>query len=160
MINFGRVDKNIFVGNAPQTSVDVARLQQMKITSVVSLQSDDDIISHQIDWPKLKRAYDYNNIVVHRFPIIDFDEHDLGQRLPDPVTMLDKLLSVEHRVYVHCNAGVCRAPATVLTYLCHYQGLSLEQGLDKIRSERPQANPYIGAVERALNELGSKTEEH
>jgi len=37
MLNFGRIEGDIFIGNAPQNSVDVARLKQMKITAVVSL---------------------------------------------------------------------------------------------------------------------------
>ena len=153
MLNFGCIESDIFVGNAPQSSVDVARLGQMKVTSVLSLQSDDDFRSHGIDWKKIQSAYQYNNIDVHRFPIRDFDEADLGNRLAEPVKMLDRLLTSGERVYVHCNAGVCRAPATTLTYLCHYRGMTIEQGLDYIRRNRPQANPYISAVEKTLIEL-------
>lgn len=153
MLNFGRIEGDIFIGNAPQNSVDVARLKQMKITAVVSLQSDQDFKTHRIDWPKLQSAYQYNDIAIQRFPIIDFDEVDLGNRLTEPVQALHALLTVGHRVYVHCNAGVCRAPATVLGYLCHYRGMEIEQGLDYIRRNRPQANPYVSAVQKALNKL-------
>ena len=44
MINFSRLEENIFIGSAPQSSVDSARLKQMKITAVVSLQSDADLM--------------------------------------------------------------------------------------------------------------------
>ena len=46
MINFDQIEGDIFVGSAPQNSVDVARLKQMKITAVLSLQSDHDFKSH------------------------------------------------------------------------------------------------------------------
>jgi len=153
MINFDRVEGDIFLGSAPQNSVDVARLKQIKITAVVSLQSDQDFKSHRIDWQKLQSAYQYNDIAIRRFAIIDFDEADLGNKLADPVRALNDLLSAGHRVYVHCNAGVCRAPATVLGYLCHYRGMEIERGLEYIRRNRPQAHPYISAVEKALIEL-------
>lgn len=153
MINFSRLEQNIFIGSAPQNSVDASRLKQMKITAVLSLQSDGDFKSHQIDWKKLQSAYQYNDITVQRFPIIDFDENDLGNKLADPVHALNALLAVGHRVYVHCNAGVCRAPATVLGYLCHYRDMNIDDGLEYIRSQRPQAHPYIGAVEIALKKL-------
>jgi hypothetical protein len=78
MINFSQIEADIFLGSAPLNGVDVARLKQMKITSVVSLQSDDDLKTHRIDWKKLQAAYKYNGIVAQRFPITDFDEHDLG----------------------------------------------------------------------------------
>ena len=153
MINFDRIEAEIFIGSAPQSSVDVARLAQLKVTAVVSLQSDQDLKSHRIDWPKLEKNYQHNNITVHRFPIIDFDEVDLGNRLAEPVKALNSLLQVGHRVYVHCNAGICRAPATVLGYLCHFRGMELEQGLEYIRANRPQVNPYRSAVKKALEQL-------
>jgi len=153
MINFDRIEENIFLGSAPQTSVDVARLKQMKITAVLSLQSDADFSSHRIDWNKLQSNYQYNEITVQRFAIIDFDESDLGNKLADPVKALNALLAVGHRVYVHCNAGVCRAPATVLGYLCHYRGMDIDEGLEYLRRSRPKVHPYISAVEKALIEL-------
>jgi len=153
MINFDRIEAEIFLGSAPQNSVDASRLAQMKISAVLSLQSDHDLRSHRIDWTKLESAYQYNNMTVQRFPIIDFDEDDLGKRLAEPVQALNSLLSVGHRVYVHCNAGICRAPATVLGYLCHYRGMSIKQGLEYIRSNRPQVNPFKSAVEKALKQL-------
>lgn len=155
MLNFGRIEGDIFIGNAPHNSVDVARLKQMQITAVVSLQSDQDFKTHKIDWKKLQNAYQYSEITIERFPIIDFDEVDLGDRLAEPVKALHGLLTIGHRVYVHCNAGVCRAPATVLGYLCHYRGMEIEQGLEYIRRNRPQAHPYIRAVERALAQLST-----
>ena len=153
MINFDRIEGDIFIGSAPQNSIDVARLKQMKITAVLSLQSDQDFKSHRIDWKKLQSAYQYNDITVERFAIIDFDEADLGDKLADPVRSLNNLLSAGHRVYVHCNAGVCRAPATVLGYLCYFRGMEIEQGLEYIRRNRPQAHPYVSAVEKALTQL-------
>ncbi len=153
MINFSQIEADIFLGSAPLNGVDVARLKQMKITSVVSLQSDDDLKTHRIDWKKLQAAYKYNGIVAQRFPITDFDEHDLGERLPTAVLGLHTLLTEGHRIYAHCNAGVCRAPATVLTYLCHYRGMDIDKGLAYIRRARPQVNPYRSAVEKALKEL-------
>ncbi len=153
MINFDLVEPGVFIGSAPQSSVDVARLKQMKITAIICLQSDDDLKARKIDWSKLQESYKHNDISVNRFPINDFDEVDLGCKVVEPIKRLNELLSAKHKVYVHCNAGVCRAPATVLGYLCHYQGMSLEAGLGQIRIARPIANPYKSAVEKALIEL-------
>ena len=155
MINFSRIEQDIFVGSAPQSEVDASRLAQMKISAVLSLQSDDDLKVHRIDWNKLQAAYVDLGIQAQRFPIIDFDEADLGRKLPEPVKALDQMLTEGRRVYVHCNAGICRAPATVLTYFCHFREVPLEQGLAALRKERPQVHPYLGAVEIALNSLRS-----
>lgn len=156
MINFDRIEADIFLGSAPASSVDVARLKPLKVTAVLSLQSDEDFRTHQINLEKLLSAYAYNHIQLFRFPILDFDEVDLGNRLAEPVQELHRLLVSGHRIYVHCNAGVCRAPATLLGYLCHYRGMSLDDGLAYIRARRPQANPYQSAVAKALRELHEK----
>lgn len=153
MINFDQVEPGIFVGSSPQSSVDVARLKQLKITAVISLQSDDDLKARKIDWEKLLASYQHNDILIERFPINDFDEEDLGNKVVEPIKRLNDLLNVGHKTYVHCNAGVCRAPATVLGYLCHYQGMSIEAGLQQIRLAREIANPYRSAVEKALKQL-------
>ncbi len=153
MINFGAVETKLLVGNAPQSPVDVARLKQMRISAVLSLQSDYDFKSYKIDRKALFTAYDDNDIQLHRIAIIDFDEIDLGDKVAEAAKTLNQLFSVGHSIYVHCNAGVCRAPATILTYLCFYRGMTIEEGLDYIRLARPQANPYLKAVERGLHEL-------
>lgn len=155
MINFDHIEADIFLGSAPASSVDVARLANMKISAVLSLQSDEDFKTHRINWRKLESAYSYHQMLVKRFPILDFDEVDLGNRLMQPVQALHELLSAGHRVYVHCNAGVCRAPATVLGYFCHYRGMTIEQGLAYIRRHRPQANPYLNAVNKSLQLLSA-----
>jgi atypical dual specificity phosphatase len=153
MIDFDQIETDIFIGSAPQSSVDVARLKQIKVTAVLSLQSDADFKYHRIDWKKLQSAYQASEMEVQRFSIVDFDEIDLGNKLAEPVQALNDLRAEGHRVYVHCNAGICRAPATVLTYLCHYQGMSIAQGLEHLRRSRPKVNPYISAVEKALIKL-------
>lgn len=158
MISFGAIESNIFIGSAPQGEVDVARLKTMSVTAVLSLQSDADFKYHRINITDLQRAYDENDILLQRFPIIDFDEQDLGKKLAAPVHALHKMLEAGYRVYVHCNAGVCRAPATVLTYLCHYRGMTVEQGLRYIRDNRPQANPYPTAVVRALAGMANSSD--
>lgn len=157
MINFDPIEATLFIGSAPQSSVDVDRLKRLKVSAVISLQSDEDLVGNRIDWGKLQSAYQDNDMLVQRFPIMDFDEVDLGQKVAEPIQALNSLLAVGHRVYVHCNAGICRAPATVLGYLCHYRGMTLDQGLEYIRQHRPQANPYRKAVEIALEALKNKS---
>lgn len=150
MINFSRIDENIFVGSSPATAIDVNRLATAKITAVISLQSDEDLKQRKIDWQKLVETYQQSNIVAKRFPIKDFSESDLAENLAEPVAFLKIFLDAGHRVYVHCNAGICRAPATVIGYLCLHKGMTIEQALEFLRSNRPQVNPYIGALQSFL----------
>lgn len=52
------------------------------------------------------------------FPIHDFNEIDLTEKLPAASEILRNLIEEGSHVYVHCTAGMGRAPATVLVYLC------------------------------------------
>lgn len=150
MINFSRIDENIFVGSSPASAVDVGRLATAKITAVISLQSDEDLKQRKIDWQQLVETYQQSNIVAKRFSIKDFSESDLAKKLAEPVAYLKSLIDAGHRVYVHCNAGICRAPATVIGYLCLHKGMTIDQALEHLRSNRPQVNPYVGAIEAFL----------
>lgn len=153
MINFDLVEPGVFVGSSPQSEIDVERLKQLKITAVINLQSDEDLKVRNIDWADLAASYLKHDIVVDRFPINDFDEFDLGSKVAAPIKRLNELLKVKHKVYVHCNSGICRAPATVLGYLCHYQDMTIESGLRQLQIARPVVSPYRRAVEKALVEL-------
>ena len=153
MIDCDLVEPGIFVGSSPQSDEDVQRLTQLKVTAVINLQSDDDLRARNIQWTELSDLYVKSNIVAERFPINDFDENDLGRKIAAPIRRLNGFRLEKHKVYVHCNSGVCRAPAAVLGYLCHYQSMSLEEGLRQLRIARPVVNPYRSAVARALEEL-------
>lgn len=153
MINFNQIEDEILIGSAPQSIQDINHLAKMQITAVLNLQSDADLRAYQIDWQEMQVQYKENRISVHRFPIIDFNEDDLARNLIHPVNMLNTLFNQGHKIYVHCNAGICRAPATVLCYMCHYKRMTIEQGLAHIRSHRPQANPYVKAVVKTLARL-------
>jgi predicted protein tyrosine phosphatase len=151
MINFDPIDKMLFVGSCPTSLVDINRLANMlRVSAVMSLQSDADLRSHGISWPSMEQAYKDRDIVVARYPIRDFDPIDLEARLNESVEALNELLASNHKVYVHCNAGICRAPATVIGYLHRFRGLELDDALKHVRDVRPMVNPYMDAVRAAL----------
>lgn len=157
MINFDLIEPNLIIGSCPQNTIDVDRLHKMlRVTAVLSLQTDQDFKYHNIDWSALEQYYAKCDIYVQRFPIADFNEQDLGERVAEPIKALNRLLAVDHKVYVHCNAGVCRASATVIGYLCHYKDMQLQQALTYVREKRPIVNPYMKAVEKALTMLEEK----
>jgi protein-tyrosine phosphatase len=137
--------------------MDVHRLANMlRVTAVLSLQSDADLDLHGIPWSVLEEAYIGSDIVVQRYPIRDFDPDDLQARLGDPVDALNALLIANHRVYVHCNAGICRAPAIVIGFLHRYRGMKFGSALQMVRDARPMVNPYMDSVVAALKPLESE----
>jgi protein-tyrosine phosphatase len=150
MINFDLIQAGIIIGSAPNSPEDVAKLMQLKVSAVICLQSDQDFRDRDVDWPTMQSLYQDSNLPTYRYPILDFDEIDLANKLVEPIRKLHNLLSAKQKVYIHCNAGICRAPAVVLGYLCHYEGMSIEGGLSQIRIARPVASPFRSAVKKAL----------
>jgi protein-tyrosine phosphatase len=50
------------------------------------------------------------------------------------------------KVYVHCTAGMGRAPAVVLVYLCLYKGMEPEEARVYVKSYRTVSVPNMNAV--------------
>lgn len=153
MINFDLIQARVYVGSGPINEEDVARLKQMKITAVISLQTDEDLLARDTDWQKLKAWYADNEINAQRFPIKDFDETDMTAKIGQPIVLLNDFLNDGQRVYIHCNTGICRAPAVVLGYLCHYEKMSVAEAMRQIQIARPIASPFRTAVKQALELL-------
>ena len=111
MINFDLIQSGVLVGSAPNSLDDIARLKQLKVTALISLQSEAEFNERDTNLAELRGWYSDNNIVMHHFPINDFDETDLSNKIGQPINALNQLLNEKQKVYVHCNAGICRAPA-------------------------------------------------
>lgn len=146
MINFSLIKPQLFIGSYPQSEVDLDRLKSgPKITAVLNLQTDADLAALRVKWPRLERGYQARDMVCQRWPIIDFSPQDLERRLEGAALVLDKLINVGHRVYVHCTAGVGRAPAAVIGYLTWHQNMGLDEAYQLVTGQRA-CDPYMAAI--------------
>ena len=148
MINFDKIVDSIFVGSCPATAVDVGRLKQAGITAVLNLQTDIDFTVIGINWSVMENAYESAAIAPYRVPIVDFDRDNLTRLLPAAAQTLNEMLLNQHRVYVHCTAGIERSPAVVVAYLAWHRNLGLEPALKLVKAAR-NCRPFEDALERA-----------
>ncbi len=149
VINLTRIQTELFVGTCPRTPIDVDRLTfGPRITAVLNLQTDEDFINQRLDWDAVYSRYQARDLVLARWPIRDFDPQDLRARLGGAVRQLQVLLDVGHRVYVHCTAGIGRAPGVAIAYLSWIQGWDLEQAHRFVTDQRACA-PYIESIRQA-----------
>jgi len=81
----------------------------------------------------------------------DGDDRHLAARLGEIVGLLGRLVDGGGRVYLHCNAGLNRAPTAAIAYLHVREGLSLEAARDAVKQARPCV-PYMRALEAYLGE--------
>ncbi len=141
MMCFDRVTDDIVVGACPTDQQDLERLHQLGVTAVLTLQSDHDLATRQIDWRTMKHFYLQYGLVVRRVPIIDFDDHDLTDRMPAAVQALQRMILAGHQVYVHCTAGKQRSPSVVICYLAWHRRRSLKQSIQLVLASHSCAPP-------------------
>ena len=96
-------------------------------------------------------VYSELGIKAIQYQIHDFNESDLTAKLPGGAELLDKLLTDGEKVYVHCTAGMGRAPALVLAYLCRYKGYEVSEADLFVKGFRKVSVPNLRAVSNAIN---------
>ncbi|KAK7837341.1 phosphoglucan phosphatase dsp4 [Quercus suber] len=85
----------------------------------------------------------------------DFDAFDLRVRLPAVVSKLHKAINRNGGVtYVHCTAGLGRAPAVTLAYMFWVQGYKLIEAHNLLQSKR-SCFPKLDAIKNAAADIVS-----
>jgi protein-tyrosine phosphatase len=133
---------HLAVGEYP-TPEDAAWLRHTPaISAVVCLQDDVDLDRKGLSLPALRRAYDAHGIGFHRIAVPDGDAEQLRLRLDDTVALVADLLARGERVYLHCNAGLNRAPTVAVAYLHVHRGHALDAACRLVKARRPCV-PYM-----------------
>jgi protein-tyrosine phosphatase len=150
-LKFDRIgDFNIFIGPYPQNEDDIENLSKNKVSAVLNVQTDLDLIHRQVNWNANLKAYEKYNIQIVRYPIRDFDQSDLISKLKGAADELRDLLNDDNLVYVHCTAGMSRAAATVIAYMVFYQNYSLEEAYEYVKSYRNIICPNLNAISEVI----------
>lgn len=126
----------LYVGSCPRRNEDVEKLCKLGIQAVLNLQTDEDNLYRDIDWPSLEASYRSHGVEVRRVPVRDFDSEDLAAKLSECVGTLRQLLESGQTVYLHCTAGAGRSPTVAMAYLHWYCELSFDDAYRYVRSLR------------------------
>jgi protein-tyrosine phosphatase len=136
----------LVVGEYP-TPEDAAWLvETWGTTAVVSLQDDADLATKRLRLADLERAYQGRGLAFHRRPVTDGDPGSLAARLDALLALLARLIGGGGCVYLHCNAGINRAPTVAIAYLHVHADLSLAAARDLVKARRPCV-PYMRMLE-------------
>jgi hypothetical protein len=153
-LNWGEITRRIVVGTCPLRPDDLQSIAQgAKASALFSLQHDDCHAYWKIDYEEMQRAGVRLGLILARCPIRDFDIHDMRRQLPQAIAQLAALQHDGHRTYVHCTAGLGRAPLTVLGYLTLVEGQDPEQAIQLILKGRPGAVPAWEAYHGCCQDL-------
>ena len=152
MIHYNTILDDIFVGTCPQDSDDIDELREvLRITAVLNLQTDSDMQAWGLDWAHVSGHYKACDMDLARVPIVDFDPIDLRKELANGVDALDRLVKQEHCVYIHCTAGIGRAPAVVIAWLAWCQDWQLDEAISFVKQRRV-CSPAVEAIREATRD--------
>lgn len=168
-LNWGQITDHIVIGTCPMTLDDLIRIHsEAGVSGVLSLQHDDCLAYWGISYEMMSRIGKSLGLMIQRCPIRDFDVSDIRRCLPGAISMLANMLAHGHRVYIHCTAGIGRAPVVVLGYLTLLERYSTDEAIRLILEGRPESVPaweayygccedlvarYRGAIERRAYEI-------
>jgi protein-tyrosine phosphatase len=136
---------------------DAVLLAKQFISTVLSLQTDEDLSTYGIQTKKLLKAYQAADIELRRIPIPDLDKSDLVAKLPLCVAELEEALKpVWARVYVHCTAGLNRSPTVVAAYLIRSRNMSAREAYEYVTARR-HCKPSLEALEQYEESLKTQS---
>lgn len=161
-MNFAHVLDDLIVGSCLQTPQDLDRLvEEEGVGTIMCLQQDSDMAYFDLDIaPIVQRAAERGDVQHIRHEIRDFDPFSLRQNLPEAVRVVARAFAQGRgKFYIHCTAGMGRAPALVLAYMFWCRGFELQAAYQKLYSVRP-CNPKLFAIREATCDLlyGAQTQ--
>jgi hypothetical protein len=153
-LNWGFVREDLIVGSCPVGLSDLGRIRDgTGATAVLSLQCDECRARFDIDRQAHRQHGERLGLVLVNVPMRDFDPVDQRRCLPDAVRALHRLRRAGHRVYIHCTAGINRAPLVVFAYLVWMENLVETEALRILRRGRPESEPYLDAYQGSRRDL-------
>ncbi|XP_007010098.2 PREDICTED: phosphoglucan phosphatase DSP4, amyloplastic isoform X1 [Theobroma cacao] len=153
-MNYNFIRPDLIVGSCLQAPEDVDKLRKVGVKTIFCLQQDPDLEYFGVDIGAIqdyaKKCSDIEHI---RAQIRDFDSFDLRMRLPAVVSKLYKAINQNGGVtYVHCTAGLGRAPAVAMAYMFWVQGYKLSEAHRLLLSKR-SCFPKLDAIKSATADI-------
>jgi protein-tyrosine phosphatase len=140
------ITEYLLVGEYPRDD-DIEWLHdEHRVTAIHNLQDDEDLRINALDIAMLRKVSTRHGIKLVRTPIQDGSADDMAHRLREALSDLATLIEGRERVYLHCNAGLNRAPTLAIAYLRAHGGMSLDEALAHVKRRR-SCGPFMTVLE-------------
>jgi len=154
-MNYNRILEDLIVGSCLQQATDVDILADKEgVRTVMCLQEDSDMAYFSLDVAPIRSRCTSRSDIAHmRHAIRDFDPFSLRRRLPGAVALLSQQATARGGTsYVHCTAGLGRAPATALAYMWWIKDIPLDDAYALLTGIRP-CKPKADAIREAAVDM-------
>lgn len=154
----------LLCGTQPRNPDEVSALaQEHGVHTLVNLQQDKDMAHWGVDFAANAARAAELGVDIRRPSIMDFSADSLRHQLPVAVRHVVEAMEAAERdggrVYVHCTAGLGRAPAVCIAYLYWFQGFNLDDAYAHVTRTRP-CGPRRDSVRAATADLMSGRQDH
>mmetsp|Transcript_14559 Transcript_14559/g.59021 ORF Transcript_14559/g.59021 Transcript_14559/m.59021 type:complete len:268 (-) Transcript_14559:4070-4873(-) len=149
IVPMGERTPDIVIGSYVQSRLDVDELKKLGVGAVLNLQTDEDISKRKVNLQLIEDCYRRNGIEHVRYAIRDNDPQSFIDQGRNAAANLNRLLSAGKLTYVHCTAGMGRAPSAVMTYLVLHKGLEVVDAYKYVVYHRTVATPSIDTIHSA-----------
>jgi protein-tyrosine phosphatase len=141
-----QISDYLLVGEYPREG-DIEWLRnEHRVTAIHNLQDDEDLRINALDIAVLREVAARHGIKLVHTPIQDGSADDMADRLGAALRDLSALIEDRERVYLHCNAGLNRAPTLAIAYLRAHGGMSLDEALAHVKQRR-WCGPFMTVLE-------------
>lgn len=155
------LENKLLCGSQPTTADDIRYLKDVEnVGTIISLQEEKDPHHWGVDTGSIHHAMNECGIHFIRTEVVDFDKESLRRTLPRAVHHTARAINSGKKVYVHCTAGLGRAPATCIAYMywmSHFS--SLDQAYEHLTRIRP-CGPNRDAIRGATYDMLSGWDWH
>lgn len=143
-LEYNKIDKYIYIGTTICCQYHFNKILKKNIIADIDLEKE------KMDKPSGVTAFLW-------LPTIDFTPPSQLQ-LFTGADFINILVKNKMKCYVHCNAGLGRAPTLVAAYYILHNELTPKQAIRKIKKKRARINPNIkqmAALERFYRKVNS-----
>ncbi|KAJ1612546.1 dual specificity phosphatase [Cryptosporidium canis] len=130
-----RIIPGVFLGGSTVAN-DLKKLKDLGITHIVSC------LQGACKFPK---DFKYLNIPIYDTPFEDISKHFSASFDFIHNALCQSTLEKPNNVYIHCAAGISRAPTVCAAFLMRELGISVAQALDLIKLSRPYSGSGSGS---------------
>ena len=137
---FHLIADGLICGSQPQTVDDIVALHEQGVTGILSLQQPKDLAYWGVDGDALFAKAAELGVEYVRVGAVDFDADSLRTILPNAVRELERLRQLggdDGKTYVHCTAGLGRAPAVIIAWLYWCTSMDLDEAYAHLTCIRP-----------------------
>ena len=135
-MDYDWITPRIALGSALENRHDATELMAQGVTHVVNM------CLGREDQPYFQGS----EVVLADFGIFDGENEDrLGvERIAAAMAFIDAALVAanEHKIYLHCAAGISRSAAVMVGHLMRREGLAMSQALRHVQQIRAIVNPH------------------